>query len=96
MSYQVYYVKHMPHSKGTNPQMALLLDQLVYMKAPQLKGIRFDDDDFNAIIKNDPLYLNAPPSDDTTEYQLFFLTMMLFMAFEKLALSFTTLFTIQN
>lgn len=74
-TYQLYYAKHMPHAKGTNPEMAVILDGLDFSEEPEIKGISYDTDGNNTIANNklmltqtsdgDAHYLALP--DDTTE-----------------------------
>lgn len=75
-TYQLYYSKHMPHAKGTNPPMALYIDNFRYDDAPELKGYRYDVDGYNIIIKDEVISLEnppSPPSNNKVEYQLSFM-----------------------
>lgn len=50
-TYCIYYVKHMPqtHDKNTNPEMVVILDNLVYLGESKVNGIRFDTDGVNGV-----------------------------------------------
>lgn len=69
-TYSVYYAKHLPRAKGTNPEMALFVDNFRLATAPELKGFRYDIDGYNMIFKDENIVLENPPSRDGTEYQL--------------------------
>ncbi|WP_421038512.1 hypothetical protein [Streptococcus hyointestinalis] len=56
-TYQLYYAKHMPHAKGTNPEMVFILDGLDFSEEPKIKGIRYDTDGHNSIIKDNSFAL---------------------------------------
>ena len=50
----VYYAQHIPHKKGTEPDLVMLIENMGWIYTPEIDSIRYDDDRTNAII-NDKL-----------------------------------------
>ena len=46
----VYYAQQMPHKEGTEPDLVMLLENMWWIYKPEIEGIRYDDDGWNAII----------------------------------------------
>lgn len=51
-SHSVYYAHHMPHAKGTNPELVMTIKYLGNIRIPEDKGLRVDLDGNNTLIKN--------------------------------------------
>ncbi|WP_421038511.1 hypothetical protein [Streptococcus hyointestinalis] len=71
-TYQLYYSKHMPHAKGTNPEMVFILDGLDFSEEPKIKGIRYDTDGHNSIIKDNSFALRQSYDGKKRNYELSF------------------------
>ncbi|MFC3927606.1 hypothetical protein ACVR05_10730 [Streptococcus caprae] len=73
-TYCIYYVKHMPqtHDKDTNPEMVVILDNLVYLGESRVNGIRFDTDGSNAIVKHNEFALGQGNRDNSVKFVLSF------------------------
>lgn len=56
--YAGYYVQHMPRKKGTNPEIAILLENLDTIERPEYNGISYDLDGNGAILKNNQIILS--------------------------------------
>lgn len=56
--YAGYYVQHMPRKKGTNPEIAILLENLDTIERPEYNGISYDLDGNGAIKKNNQIFLS--------------------------------------
>lgn len=69
-TYSIYYAKHLPHAKDTNPEMALILDHLDFMGDSTIKGLRFDTDGHNAIIKDSSFSLGQGAFLDSAQYEV--------------------------
>ena len=69
LTYQIYYAKQMPHAKGTNPEMVLLLDRLDYLGDSPVEGIRYDTDGYNVIIKDDNSALRRTNDSEKAKYE---------------------------
>ena len=48
--HSVYYVQHIPHKVGTEPDLVMLVENMGWIYTPEIDGIRYDDDGTNAII----------------------------------------------
>ena len=46
----VYYAQHIPHKKGTEPDLVMLIENMDWIYTPKIDNIRYDDDGANAII----------------------------------------------
>ena len=46
----VYYAQHIPHKKGTEPDLVMLIENMDWIYTPEIDGIRYDNDGTNAII----------------------------------------------
>ena len=46
----VYYAQHIPHKKGTEPDLVMLVENMGWIYTPKIDNIRYDDDGTNAII----------------------------------------------
>ena len=46
----VYYAQHIPHKKGTEPDLVMLIENMGWIYTPKIDNIRYDDDGTNAII----------------------------------------------
>lgn len=79
----IYYAKHLPRAKGTNPEMALILDHLDSLGESTIQGIRYDTDGHHAIIKeNEPIltqwydvpiqYAILPNDNEQENYRMYF------------------------
>ncbi|MGT2866244.1 hypothetical protein [Streptococcus fryi] len=55
--YAGYYVQQLPRKEGTNPEMALLLENLDFGPNVEVDGITYDTDGNGNIIKNKDYYL---------------------------------------
>ena len=51
-SNSVYYAQHIPHKKGTEPDLVMLIENMDWIYTPKIDNIRYDDDGANAIINN--------------------------------------------
>ena len=51
--HSVYYAHHMPHAKGTNPELVMTIKYLGNIRIPEDKGIRIDQDGNNILIKDE-------------------------------------------
>ncbi|WP_164683706.1 hypothetical protein [Streptococcus hyointestinalis] len=69
-TYQLYYAKHMPHAKGTNPEMAVILDGLDFSEEPEIKGIRYNIDGNNSIIKDNSVAVRQTYEDNGGRYEV--------------------------
>ena len=49
-SNSVYYAQHIPHKKGTEPDLVMLIENMDWIYTPEIDGIRYDNDGTNAII----------------------------------------------
>ena len=49
-SNSVYYAQHIPHKKGTEPDLVMLIENMDWIYTPKIDNIRYDDDGANAII----------------------------------------------
>ncbi|SDB22020.1 hypothetical protein SAMN02910293_01109 [Streptococcus henryi] len=70
-TYCIYYVKHAPqtHAKNTNPEMVVILDNLVYLGESKVNGIRFDTDGSNGIINEmNSFILTQAPDSEKVQY----------------------------
>lgn len=50
-SHSVYYAHHMPHAKGTNPELVMIIKYLGNIRIPEDKGLRVNLDGNNTLIK---------------------------------------------
>lgn len=50
-SHSVYYAHHMPHAKGTNPELVMTIKYLSNIRIPEDKGLRVNLDGNNTLIK---------------------------------------------
>ena len=48
--HSVYYAQHIPHKKGTEPDLVMLVENMGWIYTPKIDNIRYDDDGTNAII----------------------------------------------
>ncbi|MGT2866238.1 hypothetical protein [Streptococcus fryi] len=55
--YAGYYVKQLPRKEGTNPEMALLLENLDFGPNVEVDGITYDTDGNGSITKNEDYHL---------------------------------------
>lgn len=55
--YAGYYVQQLPRKEGTNPEMAILLENLDFGPNVEVEGITYDTDGNGTIIKNKNDYL---------------------------------------
>ncbi|WP_421038510.1 hypothetical protein [Streptococcus hyointestinalis] len=69
-TYQLYYAKHMPHAKGTNPEMVFILDGLDFSEEPEIKGIRYNIDGNNSIIKDNSVAVRQTYEDNGGRYEV--------------------------
>ena len=46
----VYYAQHIPHKKGTEPDLVMLIENMDWIYTPEIDGIRYDNDGTNAIL----------------------------------------------
>lgn len=53
ITYSGYYAQHLPHKKGTNPELIFTLKYLYYLKKPKNSHLRYDYDGANTIIVNE-------------------------------------------
>ena len=51
-SHSVYYAHHMPHAKGTNPELVMTIKYLGNIRIPEDKGLRVNLDGNNNLIKD--------------------------------------------
>lgn len=51
-SYSVYYAHHMPHAKGTNPELIMTIKYLDQIRIPENEGLRVNLDGNNILIKD--------------------------------------------
>ena len=49
--YSVYYAQHIPHKKGTEPDIVMLMENNVWIYTPEIDGISYDDDGSYAITR---------------------------------------------
>ena len=70
LTYQTYYAEHMPHGRGTNPEMVLLLDRLDYVGDLPIEGVRYDTDGHNAIIRDKDFILRQVAINDRVKYEI--------------------------
>lgn len=58
-----YYAQHLPHKKGTNPELIFTLKHLYYLEKPNDSSLRYDYDGANTIIvdENYSLYNYKEP-----------------------------------
>ncbi|TWT10493.1 hypothetical protein [Streptococcus sp. sy004] len=70
--YAGYYVQQLPRKKGTNPELAILVDYVHYIKDPDQKDLSFDLDGNGSIYKllkeNVQLGLSDGIEDDIISY----------------------------
>lgn len=59
-SHSVYYAHHMPHAKGTNPELVMIIKYLGNIRIPEDKGLRVNLDGNNTLIK-DGAYIELHP-----------------------------------
>ncbi|MFV8064713.1 MULTISPECIES: hypothetical protein [Streptococcus] len=82
-SHSVYYAHHMPHAKGTNPELVMTIKYLGNIRIPEDKGLRVDLDGNNILIKDEKYAISYDYSfkdkkiitilyltDDSIEYSL--------------------------
>ncbi len=67
-TYFIYYAKHIPHEKGANPEMVFILDYLDYLGESSIKGLRYDTDGHNAIIKNHSFFVGQGNFKPSSKY----------------------------
>ena len=48
----VYYAQHIPHKKGTEPDIIILMENMGWAYTPEIDGISYDDDGMYAITRN--------------------------------------------
>ncbi len=48
--HSVYYAQHIPHKKGTEPDLVMLVENMGWIYTPEIDGIRYVDDGTNAIL----------------------------------------------
>ena len=48
--HSVYYSQHIPHKKGTEPDIVMLVENMGWIYTPEIDGIRYVDDGTNAIL----------------------------------------------
>ncbi|MET3634888.1 hypothetical protein [Streptococcus porcorum] len=72
-TYFIYYAKHIPHEKGANPEMVFILDYLDYLGESSIKGLRYDTDGHNSIIKDSSYVLMQTYDNDNMSYGVGFL-----------------------
>ena len=51
--YSVYYAKHIPHGKDTDPVLAMTMENLDYLNRPNLKNYSYYSDALNSIMVGD-------------------------------------------
>ncbi|WP_242258319.1 hypothetical protein [Streptococcus thoraltensis] len=51
-SHSVYYAHHMPHAKGTNPELVMTIKYLDQIRIPKGKGLRVNLDGNNILLKD--------------------------------------------
>lgn len=73
-----YYAQHLPHKKGTNPELILTLKHLYYLEKPDHSNLRYDYDGTNAIIVHgdffitnykEPIIISSKSDNGSTSYQ---------------------------
>lgn len=69
-TYFIYYAKHIPHAEGTNPEMVFILDHLDDMEESSIKGLRYDTDGYNAIIKDDSFSIRQGAFITSAKYEI--------------------------
>ena len=69
-TYFIYYAKHLPHAKNTNPEMVMILDNLDSIDDPNIKGLRYDTDGNNSIINGEGTILTQAPDSNSIQYAL--------------------------
>ena len=69
-TYFIYYAKHIPHEKGANPEMVFILDYLDYLGESSIKGLRYDTDGHNAIIKNNSFSVRQGSFNPSAKYEV--------------------------
>ena len=47
----VYYAQHIPHKKGTEPDLVMLMENMGWAYTPEIDGISYDDDGSYAITR---------------------------------------------
>ena len=70
-TYFIYYAKHLPHAKNTNPEMVMILDNLDSIDDPNIKGLRYDTDGNNSIINGEGTILTQAPDSNSISMHLF-------------------------
>jgi|GEM_PF-1213697 len=65
-TYFIYYAKHIPHTKGTNPEMIVLLENLDTIPLPNVNRIDYEIDNGNNNITKDK-YINLILSSEGAE-----------------------------
>ena len=53
-----YYVQHLPHKKGTNPELIFTLKHLYYLEKPDNSSLRYDYDGANSIIVDEEFLID--------------------------------------
>lgn len=53
-----YYAQHLPHKKGTNPELIFTLKHLYYLEKPDNSNLRYDYDGSNTIIVNEEYFID--------------------------------------
>ena len=56
--YSVYYAKHIPHGKDTDPVLAMTMENLDYLDKPERSDYRYDYDGINVIAVKEELYFS--------------------------------------
>ena len=72
----VYYAQHIPHKKGTEPDIIMLMENMGWAYTPEIDGISYDDDGSYAITREkgtktsvldltgDTLFFSSASGDD--------------------------------
>ena len=54
-----YYAQHLPHKKGTNPELIFTLKHLYYLEKPNDSSLRYDYDGTSAIIVDGDFFITS-------------------------------------
>lgn len=54
-----YYAQHLPHKKGTNPELIFTLKYLYYLEKPKNSHLRYDYDGANTIIVDEKYSISS-------------------------------------
>lgn len=73
ITYSGYYAQHLPHKKGTNPELIFTLKYLYYLEKPKNSNLDYDydNDGVNSIIVNEEFSVSgyrSPIVYDSSKY----------------------------